>query len=168
MRVFRFTPGIIVALGVVCIAIAIIGIIPEGENQVRVDGTDEKGKTALMYAAEQGSSDVCSALLYRGADPTIADQSGWTAMHYAAFCGYENIVQQLEEAGANINAKTVLDSTPLVEAVLGGHASIVKFLLDEGASMEEKDVLGKTVNDYAGFHEEIKKMLEEERKKRKI
>ena len=41
------------------------------------------GETALIKAAEQGSIEVCTALINAGADMNIKDSMGRTAQHYA-------------------------------------------------------------------------------------
>ena len=41
-----------------------------------------RGRTALMYAAENASADLVKLLLDKGADPNIKDSQGWTALNY--------------------------------------------------------------------------------------
>ena len=47
-----------------------------------VDVVDEKGKTALMWAAQHGRPAMVKALLRRGADARRRDRKGRTALHY--------------------------------------------------------------------------------------
>jgi ankyrin repeat protein len=49
-----------------------------------IDAADNRGRTALMMAAEIGDADVVEHLLGRGADPAIADKSGKRALDLAA------------------------------------------------------------------------------------
>jgi uncharacterized protein len=48
-----------------------------------VDAVDNRGRTALMIAAEQGHSAVVDALLARGANPAIRDKAGLRAADLA-------------------------------------------------------------------------------------
>ena len=50
----------------------------------RIDAVDNRGRTALMTAAELGRAAVVDALLARGADRTIMDKSGKSALDLAA------------------------------------------------------------------------------------
>jgi ankyrin repeat protein len=49
-----------------------------------IDAADNRGRTALMMAAEIGDADVVEHLLGGGADPAIADKSGKRALDLAA------------------------------------------------------------------------------------
>ena len=50
----------------------------------RIDAVDNRGRTALMMAAELGHAAVVDALLARGADRTLMDKSGKSALDLAA------------------------------------------------------------------------------------
>ncbi len=49
-----------------------------------VDAADDRGRTALMTAAERGHAEVVEMLVGRGADQTVRDKSGKTALDLAA------------------------------------------------------------------------------------
>jgi ankyrin repeat protein len=49
-----------------------------------VDAADDRGRTALMTAAELGHAEVVEMLIGRGADRTVRDKSGKTALDLAA------------------------------------------------------------------------------------
>ena len=49
-----------------------------------IDATDNRGRTALMIAAERGHAAVVQALLARGADRTVRDRTGLRALDLAA------------------------------------------------------------------------------------
>jgi ankyrin repeat protein len=49
-----------------------------------IDAVDNRGRTALMIAAELGRGPIVEALLGRGADRSIADRSGKRALDLAA------------------------------------------------------------------------------------
>jgi uncharacterized protein len=41
-----------------------------------LDDRDDRGRTALMIAAEGGHAEIANVLLARGADPSLADKAG--------------------------------------------------------------------------------------------
>ena len=41
-----------------------------------IDDRDDRGRTALMIAAEGGRADIADLLLARGADPSLKDKAG--------------------------------------------------------------------------------------------
>jgi ankyrin repeat protein len=49
-----------------------------------IDAVDNRGRSALMIAAEAGHGPIVDTLLARGADRTIADKSGKRAADLAA------------------------------------------------------------------------------------
>jgi ankyrin repeat protein len=57
-----------------------------------IDAADNRGRTALMIAAELGRGAVVEALLARGADRGIADKDGKRALDLAA---NESVREQL-------------------------------------------------------------------------
>ena len=57
----------------------IVTVLKEG---AKVDGPDQRGCTALMYASICGLPQNVKTLLANGADATITDD-GWTALMYA-------------------------------------------------------------------------------------
>lgn len=60
-----------------------------------VTAMDERGCTALHYAAAHGQLVAVRRLLARGAEPGRRDHGGWTAENYAAHYGYTEVVQAL-------------------------------------------------------------------------
>ena len=54
------------------------------------------GQTSLMFAAEQGHSDVVNMLLSYGADKTLTDSHGKTAYDYAVENGYIELAELLK------------------------------------------------------------------------
>lgn len=63
------------------------------KNGSQVNLTDNKGRTALHYAAELGQDDTLDLLLAAGADPNVAEkETGRTALHLAIENGQFNSV----------------------------------------------------------------------------
>ena len=54
------------------------------EKGARIDAADNRGRTALMIAAEQGHGAIASALIEAGADRTLRDKDGKTAADLAS------------------------------------------------------------------------------------
>jgi uncharacterized protein len=52
-----------------------------------IDAIDNRGRTALMIAAELGRSEIVETLLARGADRAITDKGGKRAADLAANAG---------------------------------------------------------------------------------
>ena len=50
-----------------------------------IDGADDRGRTALMLAAQQGRAEAAGLLLSKGANPRARDKSGFTAWGLARF-----------------------------------------------------------------------------------
>ena len=63
-------------------ALAIIDILLAGN--AALDLADNRGRTALMIAAERGHGDIVEALLKAGSDPSLKDRDGKIAHELAA------------------------------------------------------------------------------------
>ena len=84
--------------------------VDEGRN---VDSIDEKGRTALFFAAGIGSERCVRMLLEQGADLHWRDQDGFTALHLAAGYVHTNVVKVLLEYGANPEEEDNQGRSPL-------------------------------------------------------
>ena len=74
----------------------------------RVDAVDDNGRTALMYACDDGDEDcangrlaIARALVAAGAQVDAVDKSGGTALMFACVNGDEATARALLEAGAD-------------------------------------------------------------------
>lgn len=126
---------------------------------------DEKGKTALHYAASRLDEEAITVILAAGGAASIADADGRTPLA----CAYLNPVQgasariaaQLLLAGAeplrgefayfetavlkrNLSMRFEEGCTPLHLAARGGHTGFVSYLLEHKASVNVKDVSSST------------------------
>ena len=106
-------------------------IILEKLISVRADihAQDEYGRTALHYAANNGSVKNCDILIKNGAfinqpaskicyrllgpNTSISSGSKETALHEACNRGFLDVVKFLIAKGADINAKNKYDETPI-------------------------------------------------------
>eukprot|EP01061_Rhynchopus_euleeides_P000233 TRINITY_DN10169_c0_g1_i2.p1 TRINITY_DN10169_c0_g1~~TRINITY_DN10169_c0_g1_i2.p1 ORF type:complete len:529 (+),score=177.38 TRINITY_DN10169_c0_g1_i2:85-1671(+) len=104
---------------------------------VDADAVDEKGRTALLYAAYHGHAEVVQDLLsgQGRARATIgkACDNGTFPLLEAARRGHCDVVARLLESGADPNAATPTGTTPLHCAAFCGHAQAVLSLLSAGA-----------------------------------
>jgi hypothetical protein len=109
-----------------------------------VNTRDDNGKTLLMLAAEDGSSEVVEALLDKGADINAKTKDGYTALMAAAYGGKRTTVTTLLDKGADVNAKDDNGWTALMSAARTGHRNAAEVLLDRGADVNAKTKGGWT------------------------
>ena len=97
----------------------------------------KQGRTPLMMAARrEGSANLISQMLTRGADPRAHDSVGVTALHLAAETGDAETIRLLIENGAEIDARDSLGGfTPLEDAAASNHVESVRRLLERGADV---------------------------------
>lgn len=62
-----------------------------------VNAADEKGRSALILAAEKGHLEICRILLEAGADPAMRDDDGNDALSSAIEHGWKNVEDILRE-----------------------------------------------------------------------
>jgi ankyrin repeat protein len=90
-------------------------------------------KTSLIFAAENGHTEIVAELLKAGADVTIADRKNRLPIDIAIQEGYTEIVQLLQNAGAKAEAGSI-ESSPaaLLGAAKQGNLDILKLALQAG------------------------------------
>ena len=111
-----------------------------------------KGKTPLMYAAEQGDEVTIRKLLDHGAEINASTSSGSTTLHQIVAKGNLRMARLLLELDADIEAKDKNMATPLMKAVEKNHGLLVSYLLGQGADIHVKDKAGWTVLHHAAHN----------------
>jgi ankyrin repeat protein len=120
---------------------------------------DDKGETALHYAAQLGDQRMVQALLYYKAAVDPRDQFGNTPLHWAAQRGNTTILQMLIDAKAVIDPQNRQGVTPLMMAAQAGQAQAVRLLLKDGADPRRADFTGRDVAGWANGKPAILQML---------
>jgi ankyrin repeat protein len=106
--------------------------------------TDERDKTPLHFAAQEGYADAAQVLIDAGAQVNARGRPGNTPLHDASVTGYLNAVKVLLAAGADVNVQDDRRRTPLHEAARKGRVELANFLVDAGARADIGDQLGQT------------------------
>ncbi|KAK6346840.1 hypothetical protein TWF696_006947 [Orbilia brochopaga] len=94
------------------------------------------GKTALMYAAENGHKECVKLILYQTfLHLNNQDLEGNSALKLAAKRGHCEIVKLLLEKGADADKPDMHDATALHDAAAAGYDDTVRLLLERGANI---------------------------------
>ncbi|WP_188153322.1 ankyrin repeat domain-containing protein [Wolbachia endosymbiont of Pentalonia nigronervosa] len=133
-----------------------------------VDVTDNLGRTAVHYAAQEGYEEIVDALINNGADIRKPDELGKTALHYAArYNRGEQVVScLLEKAKDYINNKDKNGRTAVYYAAQQGNWDIVdRILTEKGASVEGLNAKKLLFHyTYTGVLNGIEKVVEDRKK----
>ena len=110
------------------------------ENGGDINITDVFGRTALMFAAQNGNPDVIKILIGAKANIDAKTPTGqWTALMCAAYCGQKEAAKLLIDAKADVNAISYTDHPPcstMMIAAMSGHEEIAFLLKKAGAEMD--------------------------------
>lgn len=116
-------------------------------RNARINHANNKGRTVLHLACEEGHLDLAEALLARGADIHLASVDKDTPLHLACEHGRAAVVEFLLSKKAVIDPEIDNDTvvrTPLHSACQGGQPDVVKLLLARGARVDVKNSDGQT------------------------
>ena len=127
-----------------------------------LDASDNRGRTALIWAAERVHLDVAALLLEEGADVNAMGKYQ-PALHYASRKGHYELVRLLHKNDADINASGFC-GTALHEAPFQGHTEIANLLLSYGTDTNRGRNSGYPIQWRAGTgNVEIMKILPDKR-----
>ncbi|RDD37644.1 Inversin [Trichoplax sp. H2] len=122
------------------------------------DIPDNDGRTALMWAASKGNTEVLKImLLHDDSYVNLVDKTGGTALHAAAFSGESECVRLLIKHSADVNYADNRSHTPIFRACETGHLEAMNTLIDGGGKINLKDNEGRTLLHWAalGGHDEV-------------
>ncbi len=104
-----------------------------------VNGQDNRGKSALMYAAERENADLVIALLHAGASITDRDIGGDRALDIACNRPSEplRVITALVDARSDVNLPNGGGITPLIEAIRVNRPDVARLLLRHGAELSK-------------------------------
>ncbi|CAM9613695.1 unnamed protein product [Ectocarpus sp. 4 AP-2014] len=114
---------------------------------VNRNAVDDRGYTAVCWAAAGGFSTILHALLFsdEGANPNHVTSDGDTPAILAARGGHLCAIAELEKGGADLNMGNHPGETPLIAASRAGKTEVVAFLAGlTGTDHERRDGVGGT------------------------
>lgn len=134
----------------------------------KINAHDQHGKTALIWAACNGHTEIVRALLTVNViDVNAKDNSSETALIQAVRMGYTDIVLALLRVnGIDVNSRNNCNETALMEGAryrYAGHAEIVRALLAvNGIDVNARGYMGKTALDWANDdkHYEVARIIQ--------
>jgi ankyrin repeat protein len=104
-------------------------------EKASIQQIDERGNSALHWAALSGQADLVQRLLQAGADPNTTNHAGATPLFYGA--SDVRTVAVLLDHGANPNSVSMAGNTPLMAAAAYEHSfPSVKRLVESGADVK--------------------------------
>ena len=99
------------------------------ENEAEVNLPDDKGSSALHFAAIHGQTEVAKILLEYEADVHATDLDQKTPLHIAALCGHSKMIDLLIENGAKVEVMSCNGNTPLQLCAKNGNEEALVSLL---------------------------------------
>jgi ankyrin repeat protein len=131
-------------------------------GSLNIDTLDEDGRTALMYAAFNGHTDIAKILIEKGADINLTDPNKRTALMFASSGPFPETVRILLEHNADPDLTDMPEHfTALMYAAAEGHLNNVRILLTHKANPKLKDIDGDDAATFASNnnHEEIADLI---------
>ncbi|KAK5064961.1 hypothetical protein LTR84_000796 [Exophiala bonariae] len=123
-------------------------------EKLPADLRDDRGRTALHFAAESGREHAASRLLDAGADLLALDEDGMSVLHYAVQSQNVDLVKFLIDKGADVNAKTVFGESILHKSAGAFRSTqmMTTILLESSIATSEEDSFGLTPLHLACFY----------------
>jgi serine/threonine-protein phosphatase 6 regulatory ankyrin repeat subunit B len=116
-----------------------------------INAQDRRGKTALLYAADQGHINIVRLLCEAKADAQQEDNEGETPLIAAARHGYTDVIRVLMSTGqADPLHRTSAGQTAVSVARTERQPEALKLLSSREADVESLDVLKKAIKDEGG------------------
>ena len=122
-------------------------LLDKGAN---VNKTDNRGYTALLYAAQSGNAYLVEVLLESGSDPNKGNTFGITPVQAAVENSFNKCLELLILSGGDINIKSIQSEPLLILAAQNGNHEVIHYLLNAGADLNMTDCLGNTALITAG------------------
>lgn len=120
------------------------------ENGASLDATDNRLKTATMYAASMGHVSSLDQLVQAGANLNLIDEQGQTALMMAAEAGHASCIECLMKGGARQEIQDAIGRTALMLAASQRHHECLQVLLSSADSCKNLQCRnGKTALIYA-------------------
>lgn len=109
------------------------------------EARDNRGRTPLIVAAEEGDAERVDYLLAHGVQIDALDDCRWSAMMRAAASGHLQIVRTLLERGAAIDRRDKSGYTAVLAAVINNRPQVLAVLIERGADLDvQEDDTGST------------------------
>lgn len=106
---------------------------------------DAQGRTALIYAASLGRTEIVEKLVRKGVMLRAVNREGDTAFVCAMKAGHLDCAFLLLKSHLNLNAQVMDGKTALMMAVEKGHLGFAQALVLKGADLNLQDKAGKTI-----------------------
>lgn len=117
------------------------------EKGVDINRQNDRGFTALMYAARGDNSHIVNLLIKSNLH--LKNNDGNTALYFAAYLGLSDILKTLITHGAAVNARHNDGRTSLHHAAYHNDIEVAEILTNNGADITIKSNLGETAFDEA-------------------
>ncbi|XP_062594933.1 ankyrin-1-like [Saccostrea cucullata] len=114
------------------------------QNNVNVNKSNEKEKTALYYAAKLGSLDIVKLLVEHGAQVNKTDEDRKSPLYWVAQKGHYDIADFLIDHGAECDQSDSKNKSPLYCAAKRGYLKIIKLLVKKGADINRPTTKNRT------------------------
>ncbi|HLK55809.1 MAG TPA: ankyrin repeat domain-containing protein [Chthonomonadaceae bacterium] len=109
-----------------------------------VNTRDDKGNTALTWAASRADPVSIKLLIARGADVNGADRAGTMPLMWAAVSAHADCARLLLDRGAAVNAANKYGETALIYAIGYHHLDTARLLISRGADVNKASLYGTT------------------------